>query len=175
MLKRTLASADLVVAILVTDEKGQVLAASSPDLVHTTQKPAEDFRDLQARNWLVNLWDLMTRREDYTTTRPLGVEPYKQPFFKITVVIRSVLLKHAVQPALQVLALTFGSALFISIFLGTVLPNVILDPLQRVSRSIDLIRTGQFDTATLPIAARIQRIRRCPIETQPVGPTVPRR
>src|ERR1700730_11788154 len=129
MLKRTLASADLVVAILVTDEKGQVLAASSPDLVHTMQKPAEDFRDLQARNWLVNLWDLMTRRQDYTTTRPLGVEPSKEPFFNITVVIRSVLLKHAVQPALQVLALTFGSALFISIFLGTVLPTVILDPL----------------------------------------------
>jgi hypothetical protein len=150
MLKRTLASADLVVAILVTDEKGQVLAASSPDLVHTTQKPAEDFRDLQARNWLVNLWDLMTRRQDYTTTRPLGVEPSKEPFFNITVVIRSVLLKHAVQPALQVLALTFGSALFISIFLGTVLPSVILDPLQRVSRNIDLIRTGEFDTATLP-------------------------
>ena len=151
MLKRTLASADLVVAILVTDDQGHVLAASSPDLVHTTQKPAEDFRDLLARNWIVNLWDLMTRREDYTTTRTLGVEPYKQPFFNITVVIRSVLLKHAVQPALQVLALTFGSALFISIFLGTVLPTVILDPLQRVSRSIDLIRTGQFDTSTLAL------------------------
>jgi PAS domain S-box-containing protein len=152
MLKRTLASADLVVAILVTDEKGQVLAASSPDLIHSTQKPAEDFRDLQARNWLVNLWDLMNRREDYTTTRPLGVEQSKEPFFNITVVIRSVLLKHAVQPALEVLALTFGSALFIAIFLGTVLPSVILDPLQRVSRNIDLIRTGQFDTATLPRA-----------------------
>src|ERR1700693_3163475 len=58
MLKRTLASADLVVAILVTDDQGHVLAGSSPDLVHTTQKSAEDFRDLLARNWIVNLWDL---------------------------------------------------------------------------------------------------------------------
>ena len=150
MLKRTLANADLVVAIVVTDDQGKVLAASSPDLVHTTLKPAEDFRDLQAGNWIVNLWDLMTRREDYTTTRPLGVAQSSQPLFKITVFIRSVLLKHAVQPALQVLALTFGSSLFIAIFLGTVLPNLILDPLQRVSQSIDLIRTGQFDTAVLP-------------------------
>jgi PAS domain S-box-containing protein len=152
MLKRALGNADLVVAILVTDDRGQVLAASSPDLVHTTQKAAEDFRDLKARNWVVNLWDLMNRREDYTTTRPLGVEGYKQPFFNITVVIRSVLLKHEVQPALETLALTFGSALFISIFLGSVLPSVILDPLQRVSRSIDLIRTGQFDTGHHPIS-----------------------
>ena len=147
MLKRTLANADLVVAIVVTDDRGQVLAASSPELVHTTLKSAEDFRDLQAGNWIVNLWDLMNRREDYTTTRPLGVEAHT--LFNVTVVIRSVLLRHAVQPALQVLALTFGSSLFIAIFLGTVLPNLVLDPLQRVSRSIDLIRTGQFDTAVL--------------------------
>jgi PAS domain S-box-containing protein len=150
MLKRTLANADLVVAIVVTDEQGKVLAASSPDLVHTTLKPAEDFRDLQAGNWIVNLWDLMTRRADYTTTRPLGVAQSTQPLFKITVFIRSVLLRHAVEPALQVLSLTFGSSLFIAIFLGTVLPNFILDPLQRVSQSIDLIGTGQFDTAVLP-------------------------
>jgi PAS domain S-box-containing protein len=151
MLKRTLANDDLVVGIVVTNDQGNVLAASSPDLVHTTLKPAEDFRDLQAGNWIVNLWDLLTRREDYTTSRPLGVEPYKQVLFKITVKISSVLLKRAIQQPLQVLALTFGSALFISIFLGTVLPTVILDPLQRVSRSIDLIRTGQFDTASLPL------------------------
>jgi hypothetical protein len=150
MLKRTLANDNLVVGIVVTDDQGMVLAASSPDLLHTTLRSAEDFRDLQAGNWLGNLWDLMTRREDYTTTRTLGVEPFKQPIFNITVIIRSVLLKHAVQPALQILSLTFGSALFIAIFLGTVLPNLILDPLQRVSRSIDLIRTGQFDTAVLP-------------------------
>jgi PAS domain S-box-containing protein len=151
MLKRTLANDDLVVGIVVSDDHNQVLAASSPDLLHTTLKRAEDFRDLQKGNWLVDLRDLMTRREDYTTTRPLGVEPFKQPLFNITVFIRSVLLKHDVQPALQVLALTFGSSLFIGIFLGTVLPNLILNPLQRVSRSIDLIRTGQFDTAVLPI------------------------
>src|ERR1700676_1001463 len=81
MLKRTLANDDLVVGIVVADERGKVLAASSPDLVHATLKSAEDFRELQAGNWLVNLWDLMTRREDYTTTRPLGVEPFKQPLF----------------------------------------------------------------------------------------------
>jgi len=150
MLKRTLAHDDLVVGIVVSDDHNKVLAASSPDLLHTPLKPAEDFRDLQEDNWIVNLWDLMTRREDYTTTRPLGVKPYPQPFFNITVVIRSVLLKHAVLPALEILGLTFGSSLLIAIFLGTVLPNLILDPLQRVSRSIDLIRTGQFDSATLP-------------------------
>jgi hypothetical protein len=31
------------------------------------------------------------------------------------------------------------------------LPNIVLNPLQRVSRSIDLIRAGQFDTKSLPV------------------------
>jgi PAS domain S-box-containing protein len=151
MLKRTQGNADLVAAILVTDNRGNVLASSHPELVHTTLIPAQDFRDVKAGNWVVTLWDLMTRREDYITSRPLGVPPYKEVLFNITVKISSVLLKKAVLPALQVLGLTIGSSLFIAIFLGSVLPNVILDPLQRVSRSIDLIRTGQFDTAVLPL------------------------
>jgi len=150
MLKRTLASAELVLAIVVTDEQGKVLAASNPTLVDKTVPPAEDFLDVERGFWLSNLWDLMTRREDYVTTRPLGVEGNKQVLFRVTVIVRSVLLKHAVEPALHNLALAFAASLFIAIFLGSVLPNVVLDPLQRVSRSIDLIRTGQFDIAMFP-------------------------
>jgi PAS domain S-box-containing protein len=150
MLKRTLADAELVLAIVVTDERGMVLAASNPALVDKPAPPAEDFRDVESGFWLRNLWDLMTRREDYVTTRPLGVEGNKQVLFKVTVIVRSVLLKHAVEPALHNLALAFAASLFIAIFLGSVLPNVVLDPLQRVSRSIDLIRTGEFDIPALP-------------------------
>jgi signal transduction histidine kinase len=150
MLKRTLADAELVLAIVVTDEQGKVLAASNPALVDKAAPPPEDFRDVERGFWLRNLWDLMTRREDYAMTRPLGVEGHEQVLFKVTVIVRSVLLKHAVEPALNNLSLAFAASLFIAIFLGSVLPNVVLDPLQRVSRSIDLIRTGEFDTATLP-------------------------
>ena len=150
MLRRTLANSELVLAIVVTDEAGRVLAASNPALVAKAVPPAEDFRDVERGFWVRNLWDLMTRREDYVTTRPLGVEGNKQVLFKVTVIVRSVLLKHAVEPALHNLALAFAASLLIAIFLGSVLPNVVLDPLQRVSRSIDLIRTGEFDRASLP-------------------------
>jgi len=151
MLERSLATADLVLAIVVTDEHGRVLAASDPTLLNKTMLPALDLHDVQQGFWLKTLWDLLTRREDYLTTRPLGFQDTKQVLFKITVVIRSVLLRHAIQPALNVLALAFGSSLFIAIFLGSVLPNLILDPLQRVSRSIDLIRAGKFEPANAPV------------------------
>jgi PAS domain S-box-containing protein len=153
MLKRTLGDADLVANILVTDDQGQVLAASGPAAVNTKLAPVHDFQELKNRSWIENLRDLMTRREDYATTIPIGFSEHSQQgvLFNITVLIQSVFLKHDVAPTLKTLGLTFASALFIAIFLGSVLPSLMLNPLQRVSRNIDLIRTGQFDTAILPI------------------------
>jgi hypothetical protein len=150
MLNRTLAKADLALAILVTDKHGNVLAASPAATQSSVLAGADDIHDIQRRWWAVNLWDLMTRRENYLVTRPIGFKGSKQVLFNVTIVIRSVLLKHEVEPALKSLVLAFALALCVAIFLGAVLPNLIIDPLQRVSQSIDLIRTGQFGAATTP-------------------------
>jgi signal transduction histidine kinase len=144
MLNATLAKADLALAILITDEHGNVLAASPPVTEKNAFAGAEDIHEIQTRWWAANLWDLMTRRQNYVETRPIGFQGRKQVLFNITVVIRSVLLRHAIEPALRSLMLAFALSLCVAIFLGAVLPNVILGPLQRVSHSIDLIRTGQF-------------------------------
>jgi PAS domain S-box-containing protein len=151
MMQRSLASEDLAVAILVTDESGAVLAATNPEQLNTKHRPGEDFRNVLAGNWFVNLWDLMMRSEDYTTTRPLGVAGSGQVLFNVAVVTKSVLIRNKVLPILKSLALAFCGALFVALFLGSVLPNIVLNPLQRVSRSIDLIRAGQFDTKSLPV------------------------
>jgi PAS domain S-box-containing protein len=153
MLKATLAKADLALAILITDDHGNVLAASTLPQDNTaagTFTGAEDIHAIQQRWWAVNLWDLITRRENYVATRPVGLQGSKHVLFNITVVVRSVLLKHSVQPALKSLLLAFALSLCVAIVLGAVLPNVILDPLQRVSQSIDLIRTGQFGAGAQP-------------------------
>ena len=151
MLSATLAKADLALAILITDEQGNILAAAPPaPSGGNTFAGAEDIHQIERRWWAVNLWDLMTRRENYASTRPVGLQGSKRALFNITVVIRSVLLKHSVEPALKNLLLAFALALGVSIFLGVVLPSLILDPLQRVSQSIDLIRTGQFGAGVQP-------------------------
>jgi nitrogen fixation/metabolism regulation signal transduction histidine kinase len=93
----------------------------------------------------------MTRREDYSTTRPIGISSADKQvvLFNITVLIQSVFLRNEVYPTLKVLGLTFASSLFIAIFLGSVLPNLMLTPLERLMHSIDRIRAGQF--GMLPI------------------------
>jgi len=150
MLDATLAKADLALAILITDEHGNVLAATPLARNSSFAARAEDIHQIQQRWWAANLWDLLRRRENYVSSRPVGLQGGKHVLFKITVVIRSVLLKDSVEPALKNLALGFALASCIAIILGAVLPNVVLDPLQRVSRSIDLIRTGQFGAGAQP-------------------------
>ena len=149
MLKRAWGDETLVADILVTDEKGRVLAAAGPTKLGAKIERVHDFEELKVRNWIENLRDLMTRREDYSTTLPIGISG--KVLFNITVLIKSVFLKNNVYPTLKALALAFGAALFVAIFLGSVLPSVMLDPLERVGRSIDMIRAGQFDTAILPL------------------------
>ena len=147
MLRRTLANADVVVNITITGDNGRIVTASSAYLLGTPPPPMESFKSLQQRNWFLNLWDLLTKSEDYSSTLPLGVPQQKQPIFNITVVIRSVLLRHALEPALRGIGSEFGLSLIIGIILAWVLPSVILSPLERISRNIDLIRTGQFEPA----------------------------
>jgi len=149
MLKRTWGDAKLVAEILVTDENGQVLATSGPSSPGVTLAPVYGLKDLEDRSWIANLRDLMTRREDYASTLPIGISG--KVVFNITVLIKSVFIRHDVAPTLKTLGLTFASALFIAIFLGSVLPTLMLNPLERVARNIDLIRAGNFDSSTLPL------------------------
>ena len=103
------------------------------------------FSDLEKNYWLVNLWRLLNRSEDYGTTRTLGVQ--NRTFFGVQVVIRSDFVRNDVEPALANLAAAFGSSLLIGIFLGSVLPNIVLAPLGRMSRTIDSILSGRFEAS----------------------------
>ncbi len=149
LLNRTLGDSNLVAAILVTDDHGQVLAASGPASLGAKLSSIHDFQELKGRNWISNLRDLMTRPQDYATTLPIGISGQQEVLFNVTVLIQSVFIKRDVWPTLKILSLTFAASLFIAIFLGSVLPSIVLNPLERVSRSIDLIRAGQFDTSIL--------------------------
>ena len=151
MLKRNLGDTYVLAAILVTDEAGRILAASGPDQLGAELPPVHNFQELKDRNWVANLRDLLTRREDYATTLPIGISGKTQQvvLFNIHVLIKSIFLKHDVAPTLKTLGLTFASALFIAIFLGSLVPSLMLTPLERVGRRVDLIRAGEFDSSVL--------------------------
>jgi len=141
MLIRMLANEKLVSSIQIADDHGAVLSASDPELAGTKLRPSRSFKAVQSELWIQNLWDLMTQSEDYTTNRTLGVN--NRTFFQIIVAVKSDFVRHDVEPALKNLALAFAASLFIAMFLGFVVPNLVLDPLGRMSRTIDSILSGQ--------------------------------
>ena len=147
MLIRMLANEKLVSSIQISDDQGNILAASDPKLAGTKLRPSRTFKTVQSEPWIQNLWDLMTQSEDYTTSRTVGV--YNQSFFQIVVAVKSDFVRHDVEPALKNLALAFGASLLIAVFLGFVVPNFVLDPLGRMSRTIDSILAGQAGPLTI--------------------------
>src|ERR1700757_1088656 len=70
MLTRSLANADVVVHITISGEDGRALAASSAYLVGRPVPQTESFESLKHTNPFSNLWDLLTKREDYSATVP---------------------------------------------------------------------------------------------------------
>jgi PAS domain S-box-containing protein len=131
-----------------------VLAASDPQSVDTVPPEMIDFQDLQKEYWFVNLWRLIRRSENFGTTRTLGVA--NRTLFKVSVIIKSDFVRSDVEPLLANLGAAFGTALLVAIFLGSVLPNVVLDPLDRMSTRIDSILAGRFE-ADKPVNLRETR------------------
>jgi hypothetical protein len=146
MLERSVASTDVVVDIHITDDRGTVLATSSPLLNSKEYAPKQDFQAVLQRNPFRNLVGLMTRRGDYTKTLGLGVQQDPKPVFQIVVVISDALLDSSVRVVLRRLAIALVLGLLIAILLAFLLPTLVLNPLERLAQSIDLIRTGEFET-----------------------------
>jgi len=145
MLERSAASADIVMNIHVTDEDGKVLASSDPLLSGRADVPMQPFQAVLQRNAFRNLWEIMTRSKDYAKTLGLGVQEDPKPVFKVVVVISSTLLDNAVKSVLLRQAIAFVACLIVAIALAYVLPVLVLNPLERLGRRIDLIRTGEIE------------------------------
>ncbi len=152
MLQRSRANAYMVANVAIAGQDGRILAASDPT---TRGLPAPALGDVENAGMesidsphpLANLIELFRMRRNYAVVLPLGVPGQTKPIFTIVVVIESIFLRHALEPAFRNLAAAFASALAVSMLLGFLLPNLALRPLERVSRRIDEIRAGKFTAA----------------------------
>ncbi|MGH9667035.1 MAG: hypothetical protein ACRD9L_21630, partial [Bryobacteraceae bacterium] len=162
MLRRALENSNVVVEIYIAGEDGRVLAATNPAHLGMSSPALHipSFEEWQRQNPLITLRDLFTVMKDYELKIPLttgagdtGAGPDRQsqkPIFTISVLLSSVLMRTAMAPYLNNLAVVFVSSLFVSIVMALFLPNLVLDPLARISQKIDLIATDQFQIPVLP-------------------------
>ena len=147
MLQRTRATAYTVGNVAIAGEDGTILAASDPSTIGGKAPSTTEIEVVQSNRWQEAVSELFRLRRGFAFVLPLGVPNQPKPIFTIAVMIDSVFLRHALFPAFQNLGFAFVSALAVSMFLGFWLPNLVLRPLERLSRKIDLIRTGEFASA----------------------------
>ncbi len=148
-LQRALTSWPIVSEVLITGENGAILASSDPGHVGLQFSKAVDFAEWSRRSLVGNFRQVFLERENTELVRSVSAAGQRTPIITIHVVISSLFLRNDVLPELRNLGWIFLISLLISIALALVLPNVVLGPLERLSRSIDLIVEGRLPPAPL--------------------------
>jgi len=144
LLEKTMASSNAVIEILICDENSRVLAASTPSRVHTTFEPLPSFGEWKQRPLWERLGEVLGGRRDYTIVVPLGAVDISTPVLTIHVVVSTVLLRSAIMPQVNSLVVVSALSLLASIVLAIIFSNLIFSSLERLSKRIESIATGEF-------------------------------
>jgi len=131
-----------IVEINVAGSSGQVLASSNETRVGATLDKLTVFSTWRALPLYRRMLDLFGRRQDYQVTVPLGVNG--QALFTVQVVTSNVLLRSALVPELEAVAIVSVGALLISLVLTAIATNWLLRPVRRIEQTIDRIVQGKF-------------------------------
>ncbi len=144
MLDSTVASARVVVEILITGRDGRVLAASNRRRVGSLHHRLPDLSQWDRKSAWEKTFEVFTRRQDYEHTVALGLPEDPQPVFGIHVVVSSILLRDALLPQLAGISVIFLVSLGLSLVLAVMVSNLSLRPLARISQAIERISRGEF-------------------------------
>jgi signal transduction histidine kinase len=142
MLEKTMALTTGIVEINVAAQGGTILASSDPGRVGRHIVPLKSFADWGDLPMYRRIRNLFLRRTDYQIAAPIGVG--ENIIFTIQVVASSVLLRDALRPEVQWVAIVSGSALLASLLIIVVATNWLLRPVRRIEQTIDRIVQGSF-------------------------------
>ena len=134
----------LVQEIFITDQTGRVLSSSMPDRVGLHETNAPNLAEWQHRAVIDNLRMVWWRAQDTEMRRTLAIVGENAPVLTIHVVVNSVFLRNELSRGLDAVWAACIAVLVVSLVLALVLPNFVLNPLDRLGRSIDLMATGEF-------------------------------
>lgn len=144
VLTGTLVPTGSIVEISVAGPQNRVLTSSNPERVGTLLPTKLTLDQLTRLGPVDRLIAILSVRVDYETRKELGILGEPVPVFVIQVLVSSSLLRAAVAP--EILWTSAVSLLFVVIagLLAYLVAQLTLQPLERISATIDSIASGEM-------------------------------
>lgn len=142
----------LVQEIFITDQTGRILTSSMPGRTGLHETFAPNLAEWHQRSVVDNLRLVWWNAQDTQIRRPLAIAGENAPVLTIHVVVNSIFLRKELSRGLDAVWAACIAVLVVSIVLALILPNFVLNPLERLSHSLDLMTTGEFRANSQPAA-----------------------
>ncbi len=140
-LKDKVLSSKSILEIAVVDSSGTIVADNFDFRIGQPSARLSDFNQWMQRSPLRKLYGIFTKRRDYEITTSIGIPPTS--IFTVKVILASSLLQNTVLPQMKSIALIYLGALLLSMLLAVVVSNLVLRPLDNISKAIDRISRGE--------------------------------
>lgn len=144
LLEKLMASSSDAIEIQVYDTVGRILTSSSPSSARITYQSVMDFEQWNTRTLWDRLFEVLTGRNEYATTIPLGFAGAEKPIFTIRVLVSSVFLRSKLMPQIHNLLATSVLSLAAAMLLAVLFSNMVLRALNRLAERIEQLTAGDF-------------------------------
>lgn len=145
----------MIMAIYVTDDKSNILAASNPAHAGGRMPQMGSFYAFLDKPLYSRIWETLTSDNDYFMAFPLGAlgqSPAgtpQQELFSVRIVTTTLQMREALMPEIVSAAVISLVAIPVSVLLAYVFSRILLRPLNQIGETIDRIAAGDFSADPL--------------------------
>ncbi len=141
----------LIYEVSVTDVAGTVLVSSDKSLPGKSAPARTNLAQLVSSGFVQQLRVLYGPPRAYEVDYAFQIGPpgNQIPFGVVRVAVQTGLLRIAITPALRSAALLALASVGVSLVLATIVSNISLAPLKRITAQLDRISKGEFDQQPL--------------------------
>ena len=127
----------------IVDTDGKAILHTNPDLINKIIPNRPDFQTVQSAKFRRQLRLVYNPASVYDVRVPLMLDG--APFGSIRVGVSTVFLKNELTQPLQHAVIFSAVAVFLSLILAAGLSHLALGPLERISRTLDSVTSGESD------------------------------
>src|SRR5205085_11641091 len=138
-----------ILSVYIADASGKIRASSLASQVGQTAPRVLTFREWKKEGLLAKTLHVFWNRQDTEAVHAIGFDG--REVSSIHVVISSLFLVEHLWPEIEGIIGVFLGVLLLATVLAILLPSVVLDPLDRLKKRLDLMAAGSFTPGSEPV------------------------